>query len=62
MSTYQYYAELARMCWRQALLARSEGLARAFRQMARECQLEAAKRDGREPANLDKIYDESGWF
>jgi hypothetical protein len=40
--------ELARLCWRQAQLAQTEGAARELRKMALEYQQKAAKLDSGE--------------
>jgi hypothetical protein len=44
--SYNEPVELARMCWRQASLTNSSGVAAHLRRMAREDQQEAAKFDG----------------
>jgi len=46
MPAYDDLLELARICWRQAHVAQTEGAATILRRMAREYQQEAAKLDG----------------
>jgi len=60
MQRYDDLVDLARLCWRQAQKAPTEGVARTFRQMATEYLQEAAKlyggempdagQDGRRPS------------
>jgi hypothetical protein len=46
MPTYDELIGLARICWRQATVAQTEGAARELRRMANEYRLAAAKLDG----------------
>jgi hypothetical protein len=45
MPTYDDFVGLARMCWRQAHVAQTDGARDQLRKMAREYQQEAAKLD-----------------
>ena len=48
MQRYHDLVDLARLCWRQAQVAPTEGVALTFRQMATEYLQEAAKLHGGE--------------
>jgi hypothetical protein len=52
MQRYRDLVELARLCWRQAQTAQTEGVAHTFRQMATEYLQEAAKLDGGEVPDI----------
>ena len=52
MQRYHDLVDLARLCWRQAQMAPTEGVAHTFRQMATEYLQEAAKLDGGEVPDL----------
>ena len=46
MPTYADYVELARICWRQARAAQTDGAAAVLRKMAHEYQQNAARLNG----------------
>lgn len=54
MAIYDEYMKLSRLCWRQAQLAQTEGVAEMLRKMAREYQEKAAKLDGGKPGALER--------
>jgi hypothetical protein len=54
MGIYDEYVELSRLCWRQATLAETPGVAEILRKMAREYQEKAAKLDGGKPPDLER--------
>lgn len=54
MAIYDEYVELSRLCWRQAQLAQTEGVAEILRKMAREYREKAAKLEGGKPAALER--------
>ena len=54
MQRYHDLVDLARLCWRQAHMAPTEGVAHTFRQMATEYLQEAAKLHGGEAHDLDQ--------
>ena len=54
MQRYHDLVDLARLCWRQAQMAQTEGVARTFRQMATEYLQEAAKLEGGEVPDIDQ--------
>jgi hypothetical protein len=54
MQRHRDLVELARLCWRQAQTAQTEGVARTFRQMATEYLQEAAKLEGGEVPDIEQ--------
>jgi hypothetical protein len=54
MREHHDFVELARLCWRQAQVVQTEGLAHTLRQMATEYVEEAAKLDDRKIPNIDQ--------
>lgn len=52
MQRYHDLVELARLCWRQAQTAQTDGAARTFRQMATEYLHEAAQLDSGEVPDI----------
>jgi hypothetical protein len=54
VAIYDEYIELSRLCWRQAQLAQTEGVAAILQKMAREYQEKAATVDGGKPAALER--------
>lgn len=54
MAIYDEYVELSRLCWRQAHLAQTEGVAELLRKMANEYEEKAAKMKSGKPPALER--------